>query len=82
MIWKDKRGGNSGVSKEGIGKSRWRRMARFRLGNKMREGYWRDIGRMKKKESVGYAKWKGRRERMYERSVGSGRREKEVDRKR
>lgn len=43
MIWEGEGGGDTRVLKEGMGKSRWKRVARFRLGNEMREGrYWEE----------------------------------------
>jgi len=44
MVQGDKRGGDTGVSKERVGESGWGRIARFRLGNEMREGrYWEAV---------------------------------------
>ena len=45
--------GVPGYLKKGWGESRWRRVARFRLGSEMREGG--DIGRMRRKGDVGFA---------------------------
>lgn len=51
MVWEGEGGGDTRVLKEGIRESRWKRVARFRLGNEMREGrYW---------EEEMQAMWKG-----------------------
>lgn len=43
MVWKGEGGGDTRILKEGMGESRWKRVARFRLGNEMREGrYWEE----------------------------------------
>lgn len=52
MVWEGEEGEDTRVLKEGMGESRWKRVARFKLGNKMREGrYW--------EEEEMQAMWKG-----------------------
>lgn len=52
MVWEGEGGGDTRILKEGMGESRWKRVARFRLGNEMREGrYW--------EEEEMQAMWKG-----------------------
>lgn len=44
MVWEGKGRRGAGIFEKGMGESRWRRVARFRLGNEMREaitGKWR-----------------------------------------
>lgn len=51
MVWEGEGGEDTRVLKEGMGESRWKRLARLRLGNEMREGrYW---------EEEMQAMWKG-----------------------
>ena len=38
MVWEGEGNGCAGVSEERVGEDRWKRVARFRLGNEMREG--------------------------------------------
>jgi len=41
IVWMDKRGRDSKISREGWRENRWRRVTQFRLGNEMRERrYW------------------------------------------
>lgn len=52
MVWEGEGGEDTRGLKEGMGESRWKRVARFRLVNKMREGrYW--------EEEEMQAMWKG-----------------------
>lgn len=43
MVWVGKGRRDTGIFKERMGESRWKRVAIFRLGNEMREGrYWKE----------------------------------------
>ena len=66
--------GVPGYLKKGWGKSRWRRVARFRLGSEMMGGGG-DIGRMRIKGDVGYAGGGKKLGNMYGRNVRVGERE-------
>ncbi|EZA48933.1 hypothetical protein X777_12963, partial [Ooceraea biroi] len=61
--------GIPGYLKKGWEEKRWQRVARFRLGNGMREG---DIGRRRGRESVGYVEGVRRRGNMCGRNVQVG----------
>lgn len=74
-----KREGIPGYLKKGWGESRWRRVARFRLGSEMREAWFWE-GKVKK--SVGCVGVRARRGNMCGKSVGSGERRRAVGRRR
>lgn len=71
--------GISEYLKNGWEKSKWRRIARFRLGNEIKEGrYWET----KKKKNVEYAKIRGKPRSIYGRVVGNRNVEGTVGRRR